>query len=60
MGLPQTMCLHGYILKQATNYHVTISTIEDNKRIAHIQCDHELSGTEMIYTICFIDKMRNT
>ena len=59
MGLPQTICLHGYILTQAKNYHVTIVTIEDNRRIAHVQCDHKLSGKEMIDMIRVVAKMRN-
>ena len=57
MGLPQTMCLNGYVLIQATNYHVTVKKLEDNRRIAHFPCDHELDYTELIAMIKFVDDM---
>ena len=58
MGLPQTMCLNGYILIQDVNYHVTVKTLENNHRIAHFQCDHELDYTELIAMTKFVDEMR--
>lgn len=59
MGLPKGMCLHGYMMTQEENRHVTVRTIEDNKRIAHFQCDHELSGKEFIELAQFVDKLRS-
>lgn len=59
MGLPQGMCLHGYMMTQAENCHVTVRTIEDNRRIAHFPCDHELSGKEFIELTQFIDRLRS-
>ena len=59
MGLPKGMCLHGYMMTQEENRHVTVRTIEDNKRIAHFQCDHELSGKEFIELAQFLDKLRS-
>lgn len=59
MGLQKGMCLHGYMMTQEENRHVTVRTIEDNRRIAHFQCDHELSGKEFIELAQFVDKLRS-
>lgn len=59
MGLPQTMCLNGYVLIQETNFHVTVKTNEDNRRIGHFQCNHELSSEELIAMTHFMNEMRH-
>lgn len=58
MGLPQTMCLSGYVLIQDTNYYVTVKTLENNQRIARFPCDHELNCAELIAMTKFVDEMR--
>lgn len=58
MNLPQTICLYGYVVTQNINYHVTVKTLENDKRVGHFQCDHELSGEELIKLAAFMNEIR--
>lgn len=58
MNLPQTMCFNGYVIIQNTNHHVTVKTIEDNRSVAHFQCDHGLDSAELIKMVGFVDGLR--
>lgn len=59
MELPQTMYFNGYILKQNKNFHVLVKDFKSNKRVGHFQCDHCLSGEELMSLANFLDEMRN-
>ena len=60
MKFAQTMCFGGYVLTQATNFHVTIKRLKDNSVVGHFQFSHELSEEELMKLAHFMDEMRET
>ena len=46
--MPKKTVIDGYEIKQAENFHVTITRLEDGKTVFHAQCNEEKDAQQML------------